>query len=139
MTFVNARSAANHGDLRAVSMLLPGGVEVVDDPQTAGSKVVGFMSNAEAVGETQLDQPAAGLVVRARGEDCKGPPQMNVSVDGVDRFSGMVESPTWIDVPGLSFRSHPAPTASRSRSRTTATTGPAAIATCSSRGNAFLR
>src|SRR6202042_3263881 len=39
------------------------------------------------------------MVVRARGEDCKGPPQMNVTVDGADRFSGMIESADWIEVP----------------------------------------
>jgi hypothetical protein len=98
MTFVNAR-ATNRGDLRAVSMLLPGGAEVVDDARAAGGKVVGFMSNSEATGETQLDRPAAGFVVRARGEDCKGPPQMNVTVDGVDRYSGMVAARDWVDVP----------------------------------------
>jgi hypothetical protein len=57
------------------------------------------MSNSEATGETQLDRPMAGFVVRARGEDCKGPPQMNVTVDGVDRYSGMVEAHDWVDVP----------------------------------------
>jgi len=98
MTFVNAR-ATNSGDLRAVSMLLPGGAEVVDDARAPGGKVVGFMSNSEATGETQLDRPMAGFVVHARGEDCKGPPQMNVTVDGVDRYSGMVEARGWVDVP----------------------------------------
>jgi hypothetical protein len=98
MTFVNARTA-NHGDLRAVSMLLPGGVAVVDDPRASGGKAVGFMSSSEATGETQLDRPVVAMVVRARGEDCKGPPQMNVTVDGADRFSGMIESADWIDVP----------------------------------------
>jgi hypothetical protein len=98
MTFVNAR-ATNQGDLRAVSMLLPGGVEVVDDPRASGGKAVAFMSSAEATGETQLDRAMAGLVVRARADDCKGPPQMNVTVDGIDRFSGMVDSREWIDVP----------------------------------------
>ncbi len=88
MTFVNARTT-NHGDLRAVSMLLPGGVAVVDDPRSSGGKAVGFMSSSEATGETELDRPMAALVVRARGEDCKGPPQINVTVDGIDRFSGM--------------------------------------------------
>jgi len=98
MTFVNARTA-NHGDLRAVSMLLPRGVAVVDDPRASGGKAVGFMSSSEATGETQLDRPVVAMVVRARGEDCKGPPQMNVTVDGTDRFSGMIESADWIDVP----------------------------------------
>jgi hypothetical protein len=98
MTFVNAR-ATNQGDLRAVSMLLPGGVEVVDDPRIPGGKAVGFMSSSEATGETQIDRPMAGFLVRARADLCKGPPQMNITVDGIDRYSGMVESRDWIDVP----------------------------------------
>jgi hypothetical protein len=72
---------------------------VVDDPRASGGKAVGFMSSSEATGETQLDGPIGAMVVRARGEDCRGPPQMNVTVDGVDRFSGMIESADWIDVP----------------------------------------
>ncbi len=98
MTFVNTR-ATNNGDLRAVSMLLPSGAEVVDDARASGGKVVGFMSDSEATAETQLDRPAAGFVVRARGEDCKGPPRMDVTVDGVDRFSGLVEARDWVEIP----------------------------------------
>jgi hypothetical protein len=96
MTFVNTLSA-NHGDLRAVSMLLPGGVEVTDDPHSPGGKVVGFMQTSEISGETMLDAPVAGLAIRDRGEDCKGPPHMQVTIDGVDRFAGPIANAAWGD------------------------------------------
>jgi len=76
---------------------LPGGVEVADDPRAPGGKVVGFMQSSEAIGETQLDGPMAGLAVRARGEDCHGPPEMDVTVDGVDRFTGAIRNRDWAD------------------------------------------
>lgn len=82
---------------RAVSMLLPGGVEVIDDPQAPGGKVVGFMQTSEVIAETTLDAPAAGIAVRDRGENCKGPPRMEVTVDGVDRFGGPIDNSAWAD------------------------------------------
>ena len=88
-----------HGDLRVASMILPSGVRLVDDYRLHGHQAVAFMSEATASGQTQIDSPAGALVVRARGEQCKGAPEMTVAVDNVERGHLAVPAPQWTDYP----------------------------------------
>ena len=98
VTFVNARSV-NKGDLRGTQLLLPAGIKVVDDPLAQGGKAVAFMSEATAIGQTELAAAAAGFSVRARGDQCQGGPELRVSVDGVERAAVIVSATAWTDYP----------------------------------------
>jgi hypothetical protein len=94
ITLVNARPP-NNGDLQAEALLSPSGSMLMADPRASHGYALGMMSSGTAIGQTNLQVAADEVVVRARGDDCRGPPMMVVSIDGVESLSTPVASSSW--------------------------------------------
>jgi parallel beta-helix repeat protein len=67
-----------------------------DSTASAGQKLA-LWSNAQAQKTFSLASAVDQLVVRARGDQCSGAPQMVVTVDGVQVLSTSVAATTWTD------------------------------------------
>jgi hypothetical protein len=94
ITLVNAHPPDN-GELESVALLSPPASMLVGDPLAKHGHALGMMSGGTALGQTNVLVPTGEIVVRARGEDCKGPPLLVLSVDGVERLSIQVTSNDW--------------------------------------------
>ena len=69
----------------ALTLALGGDGAVELDGDASGGRALRISSGA-AEGEIAVPQSTTHLFVRLRGEDCFGPPQVSVSVDGVERL-----------------------------------------------------
>jgi hypothetical protein len=98
VTLVNARPP-NTGDLDAEALLSPSGSAILADPLASHGHALGLLSSGAALGQTTLAQPAGEVIVRARGDDCKGPPLLVLSIDGEERLSTPVASSSWHEYP----------------------------------------
>jgi hypothetical protein len=83
-------------------------VFVKENAAASGGKEVAFSTNGAA--SSGFDGPASQLVLRARGTECQGDPQLNVYVDGVLEGTVSVASNTFADYPvalsGLTSGTH---------------------------------
>lgn len=80
--------------LQAESMSLPSGSgQVFGDANASGGKALLIWSNATATG--QISVPADRIVVRVRGDQCHGSPQMTVRVDGRQVMQAWVWQTEW--------------------------------------------
>jgi endo-1,3-1,4-beta-glycanase ExoK len=100
VVFVSRAATAPLATVQAEIMTLPAGSSVVNDSTADDAKALLFKTNGEA--STQFSLPsvaASSLVVRARGTQCNGAPQMVVKVDGVQVSSSAISSSSWTDYP----------------------------------------
>jgi hypothetical protein len=78
-------SIAQVSTLEAETMNFGGtnAVQIFDDANASGRKGLVFLSNASATGNLMTTQPTTQLIVRARGDSCKGSAKMSLNVDGI--------------------------------------------------------
>jgi hypothetical protein len=57
------------------------GQSVVDDAKATGAKAVSFSINGSAITTVNLTAPATSFSIKARGDQCKGAPQVQVKID----------------------------------------------------------
>lgn len=80
--------------LQAESMYLPAGSgQVYNDTNANGKKALLIWSNATATG--QISSPADRIIVRVKGDQCHGSPQMTVRVDGRQVMQAWVWQTEW--------------------------------------------
>src|SRR5918997_4379098 len=60
---------------------------VQTDSAASGGKALNFWANASASRTVAVAETSAKLIVRARGQQCSGAPQMSVYVDGTRRLT----------------------------------------------------
>jgi hypothetical protein len=72
-----------------------GGVGSVEDYGATDSRALKIWAPRGMSTKVELIAPVKGVVVRAKGEECKGPPHMEVSVDGKLLMSVDVPAGTW--------------------------------------------
>ena len=71
--------------------------DAFDDPTASGGKVLGLWATTAATGKVSLPAEARELVVRARGEQCEGMPELHVRVDGLEVGRFVVTATGWGD------------------------------------------
>jgi hypothetical protein len=96
IAFLPARSPGD-GGIEGEDLDLPPRTFVVDDRGASGGRALAMNSVATATGQVLLPGPATGLVVRARADQCHGPPTLVVTVDQVQRLSADVPAIAWSD------------------------------------------
>jgi hypothetical protein len=87
------------GDLGPAELLADGTGSVVADAHASHGVAFAMMSSGSVTSQLRLDRSAAGLVVRARADLCKGPPEMDITVDGKVLAHLTVDSVSWMDYP----------------------------------------
>ena len=95
---LNSVAAANTvlATVEAETMILSTGASVVTDTAASGGNAIKLAgSNGTATGQFSLTLPATSLIVRAKGVQCKGAPQMVVKVDGVQVLVSSVSATSW--------------------------------------------
>ena len=80
---------------------IPGasGIGSVSDPAAGDTHALEFYSNATGSLNIELLTDVSGFVLRARGEECKGWPEVEVTVDGDLALRTEVKSRSWMDYP----------------------------------------
>jgi hypothetical protein len=94
VTLLNAR-ADGPSDLAAEDFLSPGGSQLEQDPLATHRRALALMMSGTAVAQPNLKVPAEEVVIRVRGDDCKGAPLLVLSIDGIERLSTPVTSQSW--------------------------------------------
>ncbi len=74
-------------------------LQIFADTQASGGKAVVFYSNATSTGTFTLPAKTASFNIRAKGDLCKGAPQMILKIDNVQvsRKATSVSSSGWVD------------------------------------------
>jgi hypothetical protein len=90
-TFATAPLVAS---LEAEQMSPPTGSSVITDSIASGGKALKLLSNGTASGSVSFPSAVTSLTVMARGDQCKGSPVMNVSLDGANYLSNTSVSAT---------------------------------------------
>jgi hypothetical protein len=72
-----------------------GGVGSIEDYGATDSRALKIWAPRAMSTKLELIAPVKGIVVRAKGEECKGPPHMDVSVDGKLLLSTDVRAGSW--------------------------------------------
>lgn len=69
----------------------------VEDPEAEGGRALLLHSQSTAVGWKDVTAETAELVVRARGQQCEGAPQLRVRIAGRVVLTAAVESESWTE------------------------------------------
>jgi len=96
VAFLPARPPGD-GGIEGEDLDLPPRSFLVDDPTASAGRALAMDAVATAAGEVLLSRPAGRLLVRARGDQCHGPPTLVVTVDQIQRLSVDVSATTWSD------------------------------------------
>lgn len=96
--------------VEAESMTLTSRAAPVDDPTASAQRAVRFLDN-NAVASTTLPLPAktSSILMRAKGNQCQGAPQLSLVIDGVRVTTLAVSATSWTSYPvakDLSAGSH---------------------------------
>lgn len=85
------------GSVQAENLTLAPGVTAISDASADQGAAIRFSNNASATGQVTLTAAASQIVVRAKGIQCNGAPQMVINVDGVQVLTTSVSSSSWAD------------------------------------------
>jgi Ca-dependent carbohydrate-binding module xylan-binding len=96
ITFLPARPPGD-GGIEGEQLDLAARAFLVADPAASGGRALAMDAVATAAGQVSLSVPATHLVVRARGDQCHGPPTLVVKVDQVQRLAVDVVATAWAD------------------------------------------
>lgn len=69
--------------------------QIVNDSAATGGKALQLYSNGSARKSLSVPERTTSVVVRARGQQCSGAPQMTVTVDGTRRLTASVAKTTY--------------------------------------------
>lgn len=74
---------------------LTGSGSIITDKNAYKTKALKLTTTTPAKGSFSLPEEGAKLLVRARGAQCSGAPQMVVAIDGTDQLQASVSAQTW--------------------------------------------
>lgn len=95
--------------LESEQMALPDSAAIVSDSAASAGKAVALYKSGIAAGSVNFSSEVTSMAVTARGDQCAGPPIMNVTIDSVAVLSGKpVSSASWGNYTGRLKRPIPA-------------------------------
>ncbi len=98
-TLSPATGYAPAGTLFGEWLLLPPGGRSLDDFTQVDDRHVELSDTGAAWGLVDVPTDSSALILRARGDDCEGPPELALSIDGELRATLPVTSGKWTDYP----------------------------------------